>query len=327
MDYEGSDGRAVLEHAWGSADADPDRDDQNHSVWRNAKTGWRATVFCGHGTETTPLPPFCTIDFFPHKPLEAMFTHAIRPPDELGAASWGMTRKQLEAATHVTLDDLEASHRHLAYDGAVESVSLSGDRLYQVSYRLPPVARGMIEKAWGSGEVVDDDTMVWVDADTGWSATTRKPGADSVWLDFHGYMPFDKLIDLLDGMTAAKSIDDARAAHPELRWDTKRRHAAVDFPFNEMMTGLQLEIVSVGVWPGKQGAPEFYLNELRASKRDAIVADFTRRWGAPKLTVETLENDTTTYQRWPKHAELRTIHSDHDDTVTAIIGAGVTTGK
>ncbi len=41
VDYEGSDG---------GRRARPRRL-VNHSVWRNAKTGWRATVFCGHGTD------------------------------------------------------------------------------------------------------------------------------------------------------------------------------------------------------------------------------------------------------------------------------------
>jgi hypothetical protein len=309
VDYAGSDGLDVLTAAWGPPDAEHDRDEHDELAWRNATTGWRARLFCGHGTKDTPLPPFCTITFHPHKPLEAMFGRSIAPVGEMAAAKPDMSLDALRAATHLPFNTPDAHlNRNLDYDGASELAALVDGKLVELSYRLPKLARPMIDKAWGSGSTGSDGETVWFDAQSGWFARQRAPygNDDTFSLAFAGYMPFDKLVDVLDSMTTATSYDDAHKAHPELPWtDEKDGQHVLAMPYTEQAdpaTAL-LGHTLVGIYG--HARPAFALN-LDAKKADAIVASLTKRWGQPKTTIDNPKDPelaATTY-RWAGHASL-----------------------
>ena len=325
VDYAGSDARDVLTAAWGPPDAEPDREEQGELAWRNATTGWRAHLFCGHGTADTPLPPFCTITFHPYKPLEAMFAKTIAPVGEMAAAKPAMPVTELRAATHLPFDKPDTVlNRTLDYDGADEMVAVVDGRLFEISYRVPKLARAMIDKAWGPGTTVGTDTM-WFDAQSGWFARAGAPDDKDGTLNiaFHGYMPFEKLIDVLESMTGAKDADEARKAHPELPWKQARDGVYdIAMPYNEMqlpmtaITGMTM----VGVF-GKGHPPRFDVGMADPAKLDAIVASFTKRWGEPKQTIEkSTDKDlqTTTY-RWAGHAHVM-LSGDGKD-VAVVLGA------
>jgi len=301
-DYAGSDARDVLTAAWGPPDAEPDRAEHEQLAWRNVTTGWRARLFCGRGTDETPLPPFCTIAFHPHKPLEAMFGKAIAPPGELAKLAIGMPLDAVRAATKRSLAVANATD--VDYDGAVEHLDFVDNKLYEVSYALPPQALPIIAKAWGPGTKTGDKTA-WYDAQSGWCAqlVTNDRGP---WLQFTGYMPFDKEIDLLDAMAAAKSYDDAKKLHPELAWDDDGDKHTLMLPYNEVMhpDAFVAGRMLVGVFDSNE--LHFVVSMLDPAKADDIIAAFTKRWGQPKTTSEN-SNDkllaSTTYH-WAGHAML-----------------------
>src|SRR3569832_564059 len=51
VNYNDDDGKDILTQAWGPPDKEPDREDLHEDKKQNTATGWRATAFCGNGTD------------------------------------------------------------------------------------------------------------------------------------------------------------------------------------------------------------------------------------------------------------------------------------
>lgn len=305
VDYAGSDAVAVLTAAWGPPDPEPDREHHDQPAWRNATTGWRSTVFCGHGTDKEPLPPFCTISFYPHKPLEAMFGKAVAPPDDRAKLAIGMPLDAARAATKRPLAAINA--RDSEYDGAVENINFVDGKLFELSYSLPALALPMIEKAWGPG-TKSGDTTFWYDPQSGWCAKLRQSD-QGLWLHFNGYMPFDKEIDLLDSMTAAKDYDDAKRMHPELAWTDNHERHEIELPYNELIQPDNFVAGHMTVDVSGATHLSFVTLMLDPTKADTIIASFTKRWGAPKTnTRSTRDKDlTSTTYHWAGHVTMERV--------------------
>lgn len=275
-----------------------------------------ARVFCGHGTDTTPLPPFCTIHFHPHKPIEAMFGKAIMPPGELAKVAPGMRPAALKAATNLPFEnDTQSMIRRLDFDGAVEVVGVVDGRLYMLAYDVPAGGRAAIEKAWGPAAVTPGGEAIWFDANTGWSVVAEVDDDKAMRLRFIGYLPFDRTIDLLVALSAFKSVAEARAAHRELDWRDDKREPRINLPPSELSGDLQRVMSSpVEVYEASGGLHTALL--LEPTKVSDVVARLTTRWGAPKIEKTAPTGERVTYS-WAGHA---TVLQMGDAVLSVVIG-------
>jgi hypothetical protein len=303
--YEAEDGMAVLTAAWGPPDKEPDRGDLHNTAWRSTATGWRASVFCGNGSDKVKLPPFCTIEFHPHLPIEMMFGKEVAPPGDLAKVTPRMTLAQLKATTHLpelTDKPSQTTLRWLAYDGAVEHLGIVDGRLYSVDYTVPDPAYAAMEKAWGQ-PVEEGDDSIWFDAKTGWSATLAKGIEPHEFrLAFAGYQPFLAEIELLESLAAAPTAADAKRSHPELEWDPSAK--SDDEPVlllraNEYTAPLYrlARILPVALF-GNSVAVRAVMGQLDPAKEAVIVDALTQKWGAPKKTTQ---SDGVVEYRFAKH--------------------------
>jgi hypothetical protein len=285
----------LLTSAWGPPDAEKPRDSIKDVAWRSTATGWRASVFCGHGTEVTPLPPFCTITLHPHKPLEEMFGKTIAPVGEYATVKQDTPVAQTKASTIRDLD----------YDGAVEFVDILDGKLFSIHYTLPVLARPMIVKAWGPGTADPGhaDSTTWCDAATSWCATLDSASdKDKLRLEFVGFMPFEQQIDLLEALSKL-SIADGMKAHPELQWAERKDGTSTDhyinLPISELTdAGMRMvKHLPAGGFELKKGT-RYVMTMFEKTTEDAIVASFTKRWGPPKKSIDKLFKEVTRYE-WP----------------------------
>jgi len=299
-------GMELLTAAWGPPDAEPPRDSPKQVAWRSTATGWRASVFCGHGTDSTPLPPFCTISLHPHKPLEEMFGKAIAPFGQFATVKQDMPVAQLAALTHLPAKDSFSIIRDVDYDGAVLFVDAMDGKLFTIHYTLPSLARPMIVKAWGPGtaDPGHPDSTTWCDAATSWCATLAGSSTDKdLHLDFVGFMPFEQQIDLLVALSKL-SIADGMKAHPELQWAERKEGSSTDhyinFPTSEYTDANMRAIkhLPAGAFETKNGT-RYVMTMFEKTTEDAIVGSFTKRWGAPKKSIDKLDKTVTRYE-WPK---------------------------
>jgi hypothetical protein len=310
-DYAGDDGIAMLTQAWGPPDKEPDRGDLHEVAWRSTATGWRAAVFCGNGTDKVKLPPFCTITFHPHLPLEAMFGKRIAPPGEFAKVTPQMTIAQLKATTHLAMltdAPTQTPIRWLDYDGATEHVGIVNGRLYSLDYTVPSTARAAMEKAWGP-PTRDGDQPIWLDAKSGWCAFLSPSSADSshVSIEFQGYQPFAALLDLFENLTKSRSVEDAKKAHPELDWSASDDLSSFWVAASELSDpGVHAAgMTGVGLFPEKDGV-RVVMEQLDVTREPEIVDALTKRWGTPIKT--TPDADHVEY-RFPKHGVL--MHGGH----------------
>lgn len=309
VSYDGDDGMAVLTQAWGPPDKEPDRGDLHEVVWRSTATGWRATVFCGNGTDQVKLPPFCTITFHPHLPVETMFAKPLAPPGDFAKAKPRMTLAQLKAATHVpqlTDTPTQSVIRWLAYDGAVEHVDIRAGRLDDLDYSLPVSARAAIEKAWGAPSAREGDREVWFDANAGWSAVLDKDASDPqrLRLVFAGFQPLLAQVALLETLVAAPTAADAKRSHPELEWDAEQKtddQPVLWLSDNEYVAPAfrAARSLTVSLF-GNSVAVTAVMGFLDPAREPAIVDALTEKWGAPKKTVKGAEIE----YRFGKHGVL-----------------------
>ena len=316
VDLQDASGTDLLTAAWGPPDAEKDRESPDELAWRSTATGWRARVFCGHGTDQTPLPPFCTIHFHPHKPIEAMFGKAIAPPGELARVTPAMPQAALKAATNLPFErDTQSMIRRLDFDGAVEEIGVVDGRLFELSYVVPVGARAAIDKAWGQPAVTPAGEAIWFDASTGWSVIGKVSDGKEMRLHFIGYRPFDRTLDLLVALSAFKSVAEARAAHGELDWRDDKRGPHLSLPPSELSGGLQRSMSSpVEVYEASGGLhTALLLDPKRASD---VIALLTARWGAPKIENAASTREPVTYS-WAGHATVRPIG---DSGLAVVIG-------
>jgi hypothetical protein len=323
-DYAGEDVIAVLTQAWGPPDKEPDREDHDDIAWRSTTTGWRAAVFCGHGTEKVKIPPFCTIKFHPYLPLENMFGKQIAPPGQLAKVTPRMALAQLKATSHVAeLTDKPAQTpiRSLDYDGVTESIGVVDGRLYMLSYTVPEAARAMIEKAWGA-PVVEGKQALWFDPKTGWSASLEASSSDPHELDleYQGYQPFLAEVGILETLAAAPTAADAKRSHPELEWDPTAKsddQPVLVLASNEFTDPVyrSARMVPVSLF-GNSVAVRVVMGQLDPAKEPAIVDALTRKWGAPKKTTA---KDGVVEYRFAKHGLV--IHEG--DTLGVHVGTDV----
>jgi hypothetical protein len=300
--------------AWGPPDAEKARTDPDEIAWRSTTTGWRASVFCGHGTATTPLPPFCTITLHPHKPLEQMFGKALAPPGELATTKPGTPRAQVAATAHVTIVKDAQVIRTLDYDGATELISIMDGKLYSLSYSLPALARPMIEAAWGPGTSDKEDGTDWFDAKTGWCARlTLRSDKSTLDLNFVSYMPFEAQIDLFDAMSKG-SLADMKKAHPELCdvKDGEPTRQRLKLPVHELVSRLELGASYVTASAFSRTSGTLFATSADGDALPSILASFTKRWGTPKKKID---GDTTRYE-WSNHNYVGLF----DDQVSIQIG-------
>jgi len=228
----------------------------------------------------------------PAAPTAAVFGKAIAPFGPLAGVKLGMTEAEVKAAapafwnaqgalTKVTTDDVALEYELELDHGTLAAIKIQNTALDD----MEPA----IVEAWGPGtpnkDLMGSDQLAWFDPAAGVRAIARRYD-----LELRGYLPLEQLLGPDPVAIAALPKPVLGATIAELERDYGDQFVS-DSPAHLALppTEWERERTLIFMYVDKNGygkARDFHVeipDKASPGGKDAAVALFTKKWGAPKL--------------------------------------------
>lgn len=213
---------------------------------------------------------------------------AARPFGPLAAVRPRMTRSELLAAVPGAQVDGATLWVPTGIDGVTVEMSFDrGDRLGEITYRMPLGARPLLIEAWGP---VVPQAETWFDREGGWRARLREDAIKrEVAIALSGFTPFADVIGRgPDGLAEPLALVGSTLRELRDRFGARLIDASTTHGFVELVmphatdvcalpTELGLELDGVGVV--KRVMLMQCFDDLDVNRREAL-ASMERAWGA-----------------------------------------------